>query len=219
MAVQLEDFLRDRTPARKSEVQQIGQTAGEVLRGFQHAFDGKRRAWPYRIDRGKEPLAPEASEYSFSTNAMVLFALKTLLGYYEDSIVAIGGSQSAINWASGHVALLTPMLARPDPALVATATGSDLYPEARPESWKALREGFRSLVEKTAEELTARITERILSQPPLLTYSGTFGDNDPFTLCWVLESMDVAKAWVGQVRARTKQALERPREFKLGPDG
>ena len=100
MVVQLEDYLRNQMPARKSEIEQIGETAAAVLESFHLAFDNNRNAWPYRIDRRKPPAA--AHDYSFSTNSMVLFALKALLGDYEPSVVSIGSSQPSLRlgeWA------------------------------------------------------------------------------------------------------------------------
>jgi len=118
VAAQLEEYLRNQIPVFKSEIEQIGATAGAVLQSFDLAFDSGRNAWPYRLDRGKAPKAADAiadpDDYSFSTNAMVLFALRTLLGDFQHSIIAIAGMKPTLSWSSENVGLLTPMLARAD---------------------------------------------------------------------------------------------------------
>ncbi len=212
MAVLLEDYVRNQMPARKSEIEQIGETAGAVFNSFSLAFDHVRNAWPYRLDRDQRPAA--ADKYSFSTNAMVLFALRALLGDFQSSVVAIAGAEPLLRWSSGNVGLLTPMLARPDEDLIASIAGKDVEPESKRELWARLRQWFRPLVEKTTAEIAKQINEEI-ARSGRLTGSGTFGRNDPFTLSWILEAVNLEDAWIDQLRERAFTALETPWEFKL----
>ena len=199
MPLQLEEYLRTELPARKAEIVQIGETAGVVLRNFHLAFDHSKKAWPYRIDRDTTPSAAESDKYSFSTNAMVLFALKALLGDYEDSIRAIAGSGPRLNWSSGQIGLLTPMLARPDKDLIVERPGAMVDPADRDQAWKTTCDLIQPIVKKTSEELVTQV-DRKLASSGCLTESSTFGKNDPFTLCWLMESaVPPPQNWMNQL--------------------
>ena len=135
---------------------------------------------------------------------MILFALKVLLrGYPLKPRPDFEG-----------VALATPMLEAIDLDFLRPGGVGDLDTHWWPDQKKTLE----GLLKLTAEAIVSKVIENL---PDRLTSSGTFGPNDPFTLCWILEAVDIAALAQRDpiltiCAARADEALNRPDSFRIG---
>lgn len=206
MPLTLEDYLRTELPPQTAELDQIVATATSVLSTFHLAFDTTQQWWPYRVDAGQ---SPHADSFSFSTNAMVLFALRAIFGDFA--------TRTGVGFSTGTPGLLTQLLARFDPGLVSDPNASDIGVDARARMWQALDRDLRPKIDATEASLIAHITSH-LADTGSISSSSTFGPDDPFTLCWILESSALATtpAILTHVANRIASAFADPDGFPIG---
>jgi len=139
---QLELYLRGDYLDEKQELQKVHDLIREIIPVFGNFFSKTYDCWPYELSN-KEPVTIP-KRFSFSTNAMILFALG----------VACGKVQSSV---------LVP----------------------------AVRHQYDWVSQTSTEKLIHRGLDRLIGKSMALgrvvTESGTFGDDDPFTLTWLIE--------------------------------
>ncbi len=150
----LEQFLRTAYPSTKASIEQINFLIKEVVDVFTWTFDEGEATWPYQLVSAAQSWP--ATKYSFSTTAMIAFALQLATGRVRDSSLAPAAAREVgpvdLEQANQISALVTPFIQ------------------------KALH----------------RISQKSVGQGGsksggALTKSSTFGDDDPFTLTWLLE--------------------------------
>lgn len=183
----LPEYLRTVLPARRRELAQIDSTIVDVLGGFGESFDTTATAFAYEVvDRSPVVAPTEPTEYSFSTNAMVSFALGLFTKAYEGRFDK-----------DKPFSLLTPMLTR-DARL-------DLAAEVR----DGLRDVSTAARAKLAEEVNTALATATSS---VMSRSETFGPDDPFTVGWILELYDEADlqqrpAWLNRAKTVIEERL------------
>jgi hypothetical protein len=152
----------------KQEIERIQKITSDVTRVFIDFFndEGKKGGqWPYEVvDRNMRDQQPMSKSYSSSTNAMIMFTLCVLLGKIPKSPLLPSVP-------------LSPLIER---------AGMD------PELQREIRE-IDPILQKAFKALTQRKPklDKQKNNKDIVTYSPTFGANDPFTLCWFLEIFDV----------------------------
>lgn len=198
----LDEYLREVLPQRQRESDTISLVGLDVISTFCRAYDAQRKAFPYEVRSCAAVAAPE--KYSYSTNAMVLFALGILFGRGRD-----------VTWE--HAGLRTPLLSgRPLVSSRETASVPE-YERARDRL-----NGIYDVALQTLRERIGDINElgRSNQTSARLTTSGTFGPDDPFTLCWALEVFpndEIPQNWL-DVATEVSQRVTNPQEPVLRRD-
>lgn len=162
MAETLEDYVQQDYERERAPLEEIRELTEEAFKVLAETFLVDDRSWPYEIVDDLEPHA--SSEYTFSTNAMIAFALKLLAGRIITSSLV--------------PAAVTP----PDPGVA-----MDRFKRVG----AIIDEAVAKMIDE-AEQLPSRVwdlEERGHPPPPSppYTWSGTFGWDDPFTYNWLLE--------------------------------
>lgn len=204
MPTSLEDYLHLHLPSRTAELSEIRSVARSVLTTFHNAFDAKKRAWPYRVD---DEQAPIVTKYSYSTNAMVLFAMRALCGTFA--------GREGLSFSSGKPGLLTPLLAKPDRDLLAGADGDALDRSDSDKAWNQVQAALTPCLDASERTLLKAIKARTVKSGQMTT-SGTFGDDDPFTICWILEALDEWPTVPKNVMRTLVTRVTKPAAFAIG---
>ena len=183
----LERFLHTEARAKKAQVADIERLVAEVLKVLVWSFDGARemRTWPYQLVSG-EPYE-RSWKYSFSTAAMITFALGLATGRIQGSALA--------PTVGGRVSLGTEIESRINRQI---ARALDRAIEASAE------------VQSKADE-RAQGTGPLPRHEPALTESTTFGWDDPFTLTWLLDVLGGTKQ---VARAEFRNEKLKPRAWQ-----
>lgn len=180
----LPEYLRTVLPARRRELAQIDSTIVDVLGGFGESFDTTATAFAYEVVDGLPVVAP--TEYSFSTNAMVSFALGLFTKTYEGRFDK-----------DKPFSLLTPMLTR----------------DARLDLAAEVRDGLRDVSTAARAKLAQEVdTALATATSSVISRSETFGSDDPFTVGWILELYDEADiqqrpAWLNRAKKVIEERL------------
>jgi len=156
MTDELDRYLQTEYPVAVQHTEEIRHIMEEVLNVFGSFFLEDQKTWPYQLVNNS---SLERPEYSFSTTAMILFALSLATGRIRNSSLA----PAAVRWtvpAEGEEGKQTHERLT---ALVG-ATLDGLIDQSR--------------------QLEPRA-----DGPPPLTISSTFGRDDPFTMTWLLEAL------------------------------
>jgi hypothetical protein len=182
----LEEFLRSEAARTKAHIAEVQRLVDEVLEVFT-AFSSDR-TWPYELVNAERP-AP-SRDYSFSTAAMIAFALRMAAGRIHDSVLVPAVKPT---WASSGD--------RGEKSSVETrARGDDLA-----------RDALDRLISETGFRDNP-------NEPPNLS-STTFGPDDPFTLTWLLEALPREETdWAGFRNAVERKAWQRVRAFLKAPE-
>jgi integrase len=169
-AGELQTWVQTDRPRERRRIQQIESLAREVITVFRASFLDKTSAWPYELVEGEARVPPE--QPSFSTTAMITFALSLAGGRIEASSLApsaplirgFGMAQPDLDPEKPGTAQLQPA-----DTLVGAAL-EQLVKDSEQLTHDAVANGMKT------------------AQAPL-TSSGTFGADDPFTLTWLLEAL------------------------------
>jgi hypothetical protein len=155
----LDEYLRGEFSADQEAIHRVRDTADQALRTLQSfSQDGQ---WPYEVANAANTAL---KEYSFSTSAMILYAMAS---------------------ASGQ---LRPAVLVPSTALRNEDEMPDETRNLMSTVGETLRAGLlRFLKERTAKAKTSTKT------PAPISWSQTFGENDPFTLLWLIELLDLLR--------------------------
>lgn len=181
----LEPFLRTTARDAAAQIVEIQALIDEVLETFCTSFL-EDRTWPYELVNGKER---KRDDYSFSTIAMIAFALSLATGRIKHSV-------------------LVPTVAWSPPV------ADDRLKEERATRHKKIDE----LVWKALGRLVRESNELA----DVLTRSGTFGSDDPFTLTWLVEVLAVEGTrdlWPKFREAVKNRARERVDAVLNDPEG
>jgi hypothetical protein len=184
----LELFLRTKKRDAEEQIIEILALIDDVLKTFQRSFLNDR-TWPYQLVNGKRREREGKKNYSFSTVAMITFALSLGTGRIKRSILV-----PRVVWS-------------PPPV------GERLEKER-----KETRQAIDTLVRRAVNRLILESQELKGS----LSTSGTYGNDDPFTLTWLLEVLageGAPKHWARFREALKKTAWERVRDVLGDPDG
>jgi len=189
----LERYIQDDFPVDKATVDELQKLIVEILEMFDGAFDPSVGAWPYQLVSG-EPR--EASRVSFSTTAMIAYALALATGGIRTSSLApaVGdpqGDDARVVSTAGHIDQAMHVLARRSAKVPRDVEKGLKAGDVRPRPW------------------------------PPLTDSATFGPDDPFTLSWLVEVLastkdPALKSFLAQLRARARARVIRVAKL---PDG
>ena len=182
-----------------SEIDELLSLISQILPTFSTLFVGETGRWPYEVVAEQEDwTSGTKGTYSYSTNAMIAhMAGVTLWGGNESVLVPAIRSDDRLKFDVNH----------------------PTFNEARKEH---LQKSFRRACEALAETLktppdiaTHRLSKDKLHEDfknrtdRLVTLSGTYGCNDPFTLTWVAETLAMAK---NHLEMDCSAALERVQE-------
>lgn len=199
----LEGYLQKDYPAEKAEIERLRGLVREILAVFDATKLENEGTWPYYVKVGDDPHG--SRDFSFSTTAMILFALGLVTGRISGSVLApaVGDVRRPITDGGGAEtqAVITRTTSFIDDALtklVAEAEAKQAEPGMQGEAAdaKAPRasepgpEGATDAQERTGVKDTAAAGDQEDAEegpPAALTRSTTFGDDDPFTLTWLLE--------------------------------
>src|SRR5260221_465667 len=77
-------YLRDSFYGQKRQVEEIGQLVGEVFPIFLNFWNDEEKTWPYEL---KDQEEPKSRGYSYSTTAMILFALASVVGDARETVL------------------------------------------------------------------------------------------------------------------------------------
>ena len=171
MADELGEYLQGSYLDEKRDIERLKETGSRVLSVFDRFFIKAERVWPYAVDDGKD--IPSSVDFSFSTNAMIVFALAVATGRISRSELLPTVRQAPI--ATYDNALLESLGEKMRNALARFPPEIDRCRSDRKElgKWReAQKERDRPTPPKGAR---------------LTTTSGSFGPNDPLTLTWLLE--------------------------------
>src|SRR5215211_1893275 len=145
------NYLRNGFRIDKERVTAIHELITELMQVYPRFFDGDKKAWPYLASEDADHRPPE--DYSFSTNAMIMFALATSAGLLEES------------------------------ALVPTRVPQRTIDAATSDSASEFAQNLRTVLEAGIEQFVNECDELSADH---MVHSYTFGDDDPFTLTWIL---------------------------------
>jgi len=195
VADDLSEYLGIDYRDQKAAIREIQSLVAEVVHVFRWSFSGN--TWPYELV-SRQSLEPP-SNFSFSTTAMIAFALGLVTGRVKESSLVPAVSQippSETEEAKAERAALDGLIAKALDELIRQANG------VGSNATTPRREGF------------AKPRVR-----PALTDSATFGWDDPFTLTWLLEVLHhetqpnwatFRKALMVHARATVKVVLRKP---------
>jgi hypothetical protein len=160
----LAEFLRTDYQAVKDEILGMQRLVDDVVRTFAKFFVDEANAWPYELVNNTKPqsIAP----FSFSTAAMILFALSVWAGRVDQSSLIPA------------VKRIPPMTSK-DTEKVREMIERQLT--------RALEQAFRETRRLTKDRAKCRGAWIKETRSHPITRSDTFGCDDPFTLCWLLE--------------------------------
>jgi hypothetical protein len=85
MTSDLEQYLQTDYPRHKSTIDEIYSLTAEALPQFVSAFDKAGACWPYELVHLQRP--ERQNKFSFSTTAMIAFALSLMTGRVRDSVL------------------------------------------------------------------------------------------------------------------------------------
>jgi len=166
---ELEQYLQ--SPERRSEeadIAAVEKIAVDVVKVFVSSFDSSEAAWPYKLVNGGE--RKRSKQFSFSTMAMICFALSIVVERIQASVLAptLGSLPSdSFPGVAGHKIELERHI---DAAVAEFCRQSDRINDAHVE-----------------ERVSAGEMPELGSWPTPLTDSTTFGWDDPFTFTWLAE--------------------------------
>jgi hypothetical protein len=176
MTDELEQFLKTRRAEHLAEIQRIHGLNEKIVSMYVDCFLEDEKGWPYElVNRGK----PESPKGSFSTPAMISFALALVIGRIESSALVPTASSGQRGEAIAKSKTVTQ---------VETMIG------------RALDE-----IETRSSKLKPKASDPRPRWPKPLTQSSTFGWDDTFTLTWLLE---VLWSDSGSARAAFRERLE-----------
>jgi hypothetical protein len=179
MADDLEGYLLTQHPVDKATVDEQQRLVNDVLETFAASFLQSPGTWPYQLITGESPEVPR--RLSFSTTAMIAFALGLATGRIQQSSLA-------------------PSVGDPQGSDVMRATINRLINRAM-DCLARLSDDLAPVVQQRVEAGFPRPRPR-----PALTDSATFGWDDPFTLSWLLEVLEGDDA---HARAAFREKLRR----------
>lgn len=185
----LEEYLHKDYPLAKAAITEIRELADEVLEVFANNFIPAEdaEAWPYELVNLRTRKAPKG--YTYSTTAMILFALAVTTGRVHDS------------------SLVPAVRAEP----VTGQKRSELIRRIETQMKRAL-DGFIRRSSELARNEPERPFARLdaTKEAPLLK-SPTFGWDDPFTLAWLVEVLSAdpndRTDYLRRVSARAEDVL------------
>ena len=156
------DPSRGHCPEETQEISQIDKQLGEVWPTFVNLYHKKNKekqkeGWPYEVSAGKPVDLP--CELSFSTSAMILFAMGLRLGHLSPGVLA-------------------PETRRAGRFTVSGVANQEKF---RKRFDSIFHSGIKLVAERSSE-----LSETDTDGKPLVVTSGTFGGNDPFTMAWLL---------------------------------
>jgi len=187
----LDEYLRGEYSTARRSIQDTRELLNEVLRVFARTFDAPRKTWPYQFVNGVDPTRPF---YSFSTTAMIAFALGLETGRIARSV-------------------LVPAV-EPDPRLLPDTLRQQLD--------QCLNKALAGFVEQSRLLAGEYRNKSSLPHPdaPPEVYSATFGWDDPFTLTWLIELMtgESENGVVMLRRALARSAKRRLASVAKAPD-
>lgn len=160
----LERFLRTEAQVKKAQIEDIQSLTNEVLEVFTWSFDEEddMGTWPYQLVND-EP-RDKSLKYSFSTAAMIAFALGLANGRIQQSALAPTGGRS-------------------------TGLEKDLGDRIDTRIGQALD----LAIQKSRQVRSKSKREDPPPRYDALTESTTFGWDDPFTLMWLLDVLRGSK--------------------------
>lgn len=150
----IEEYFQGEYIQEKNKINEIEDLVSEVIKSLTNSTPEKKKGWPYEISATG---IKQSDNYSFSTNAMILFVLAKFIGRIE--------------------------------------IDSPLLPSIEWESNKSLSKQFKGFEISEYCEIfnnESKNLSTIFSNPKdkehqIVSKSGSFGFNDPFTFSWIAE--------------------------------
>jgi len=192
MADELSDYLQGVYIDEKRDIERLKGIGSRVLGVFERFFDQAEGQWPYEVVAGQQVPRPE--RFSFSTNAMIVFALAVSTGRI---------SRSGLIPTVKDAPIATRDKKQQESLDKIAGTALAQFPSEIDESRKDSREEVRAW--KGAQTDRGRSPD-----VPLCTTSESFGPNDPLTLTWLLEVLGEGTLAGPEVRERLMQDLKEP---------
>jgi AcrR family transcriptional regulator len=195
VADDLAEYLRTAYLREKSTIGEIQSLVEEIVRVFSWSFLGT--TWPYELVSKEAPRRPRS--FSFSTTAMISFALGLVTGSVTESSLLPAVRQIRPSDAKE---------AQEERELVESHIGRALD--------ELIRRSAKVASQARAREKAGYAKPRV---DPALTDSTTFGWDDPFTMTWLLEVLwhdDHRQSFLEGLKehgwATVKAALANPKE-------
>lgn len=191
----LNDFLQGEYPATRGAIQGIRDLVGEVVGVFAGCFLKEDETWPYQLVSDRPLERPKS--FSFSTTAMIIFALSITSGRVRESslVPAVRQIPDTNGGRSKHL----------------SRTIDDQIS-------RALDRLIRKSHELRSKEDPCPAASLDATRQGPLTTSATFGCDDPLTLSWLVEVMsglsseqlsEDRAAYYGRLKTRAELVLKR----------
>jgi hypothetical protein len=192
----LATWVQTDQPWERRRIQQIQLLAHELVATFAASFLHESSNWPYELVQSKGRDAPE--QPSFSTTAMIAFALSLVRGRIHTSSLAPSAAMAGGFGVGGSQAASQEDLSNGSPNSVEALVDAAL---------------MQLILDSNSLNADALAKQHGLKKahPSPLTNSGTFGVDDPFTLTWLLEVLRGRPGNEGFLKALRRRAEQRVR--------
>jgi len=189
MADELSDYLQGSYLDEKRDIERLQEISSRILEVFDRFFLKEEGVWPYEVVDREDVASPKT--FSFSTNAMIVFALAVATGRI---------SRSQLIPTVRHAPLTM------QDTLVESLEQNLRHAIARfPSEIDGARKKPRELkIWNDAQKERGRAREKDVQ---LVSTSASFGPNDPLTLTWLLEVLGNDTPAEPKVQQRLRQNL------------
>ncbi len=154
----LNQYLQGRYKDEKQKIEEIEDTLKDVFRTF--LIYDKENGWPYELrDEGDKGKITDGLTFSYSTNSMILFTIGGLLNYIDGNSPLKYTSKWDVEWKKYKK--------------------DDTKDDA-----KDLTNAFDNIIGSILGE---KKQDSVDFSKKIITYSGSYGENDPLTLSWLAE--------------------------------
>jgi len=152
----IEEYFQGEYIKENNKINEIDELVSEVIKSLTNSTPDKNKGWPYEISANTG--IKQSDNYSFSTNAMILFVLAKFIGKIEIDSPLLPW----IEWESSK-------------SLKKQFDGFDIS------------EYYKIFNDKSMNLSTVYLKDKGINAEDLVSTSGSFGFNDPFTLSWIAE--------------------------------
>lgn len=172
----------------KRDIERLQETRSGILEVFDRFFLKDEMVWPYEVVDGEEAASPRT--FSFSTNAMIVFALAAATGRISRSQLIPTLQHATVAMPAKLVDSLEKTLKNAIARFPSEIDG-------------ARKKRVELKIWKDAQKERGRAKKDV----QLVSTSASFGPNDPLTLTWLLEVLGKDTPADPQVRERLRRDL------------
>jgi len=151
----IEEYFQGEYIQEKNKINEIDELVSEVIKSLTNSTPDKKKGWPYEISANTG--IKQSDNYSFSTNAMILFVLAKFIGEIEIDSPLL----PSIEWESNK-------------SLSKQFAGFDISE-------------YYKIFNNESKNLSTKFSNPKDKENQIVSKSGSFGFNDPFTFSWIAE--------------------------------